>query len=378
MSPSASDTRRPSPRRRGFTLIELGVSTAITGVLLVSLASVVVVASKVLPSARGPTDSTLAAGLGMDQMLAEIRFATSITESTPTAIAFTVPDRDANGTPETIRYSWGGADQPLVRAYNGVASDAIPSLKRFAIVYSKHKYTDTAAVTSQISSGEVLLSSFNGWTGLLPTQNNMTLSSTAQAAEQFTIDKVSLPANTNKVTITRVSLRVRRPTSPTGTNYTVAIHVPSAAGSNSPAASPVGTPATLSNTPLTTSYAWVDAPFSDVTFTDGSQTTLLIVVKGTNTSSVVLNYYSALLAPLDSSMFRYNTGSGWQPALSLLNQYDCPFFVYGTYEYPSTTNTTTDTYTMGTVSLSMQATADSGTQLDGAVKTINEPVVPGP
>ena len=44
----------------------------------------------------------------------------------------------------------------------------------------------------------------------------------------------------------------------------------------------------------------------------------------------------------------------------------------------STTNTTTDTYTMGTICLSLQATADGGTQLDGAVKTINEPVVPGP
>jgi prepilin-type N-terminal cleavage/methylation domain-containing protein len=364
--------------RRAFTLIELSVSTAITGVLLVSLASVVVVASKVLPSARGPTDTTLAAGLALDQLLAELRFATSVTECTATAVAFTVPDRDANGTPETIRYSWAGADQPLVRTYNGVSTDAVPSLRRFALGYSKHKHTSTAVTTGAVSSGEVLLSSYNGWTGLLPSQNNQTLSSTASAAEQFVIDRVSLPANTSKVTITRVSLRLRRPSSPTGTTYTVGIHLPSAAGSNTPAASPVGTPATLSNSTLTTSYAWVDAPFTDVQFPDRNQTTLLIVVKGTGTSSVVLNYYSALLAPLDNSLYRYNTGSGWQPGLSLLNGNDAPFFVYGTYEVPTTSTVVTDTYTLGVVSASLQATSDGGTRMDGAIKTINEPTVTGP
>jgi hypothetical protein len=367
-----------APARRAFTLIELGVSTAITGVLLVSLASVVVVASKVLPSARGPTDSTLAGGLALDQILAELRFATSVTESTATAVAFTVPDRDANGTAETIRYSWAGTDQPLVRAYNGVNTDVVPSLRSFALAYSKHKYTTTAVSTGAVSSGEVLLASYNGWTGLLPTQNNFTISSTASAAEQFVIDRVSLPANTSKVTITRVSLRLRRPSSPTGTSYTVGIHLPSAPGSNTPAASPVGTAATLSNTTLTTSYAWVDAPFTDVTFPDGSQTTLLIVVKGTNTSSVVLNYYSALLAPLDNTIFRYNTGSGWQPSSSLLNGNDAPFFVYGSYEVPATTTVVTDTYTLGYVSVALQVTRDGGTRMDGAVKTINEPTVAGP
>jgi prepilin-type N-terminal cleavage/methylation domain-containing protein len=363
---------------RAFTLIELSVSTAITGILLVSLASVVVVASKVLPSARGPTDASLAAGLALDQLLAELRFATSITESTATAVTFTVPDRDANGTPETIRYSWAGADQPLVREYNGVAADVVPSLRGFALRYSKHKYTDTSVAAGQVSSGEVLLSSYNGWTGLLPTSNNLTLSATSWGAEQFVIDRVSFPANVNKVTITRVSLRLRKPTTPAATAYTVGIYLPSAAGSNTPAASPVGTEATMSNAPLTTSYAWVDAPFTDVTFPDGSQTTLFIVAKGASTSSIVLNYYNALLAPLDNYMFRYNTGAGWQPASTLLNQNDAPFFVYGTYEYPATTTVVTDTYTLGFVSASMQATQDGSTRIDGGIKAINEPTVVGP
>jgi hypothetical protein len=367
-----------SPARRAFTLIELGVSTAITGVLLVSLASVVVVASKVLPSARGPTDTTLAAGLALDQMLADLRFATSVSEMTATAVTFTVPDRDANGAPETIRYSWAGADQPLVRTYNGASADVIPSLRQFSLNYSKHKYTSTTVSTGAVSSGEVLLSSYNGWTGLLPSQNNLTISSTTTAAEQFTIDRVSLPANTNKLTITRVSLRLRKPSSPTGATYTVAIHLPSAAGSNTPAASPVGTAATLSNGVLGTSYAWIDVPFSDVVLPDGSQTTLLIVVKGTSTSSVILNYYSALLAPLDGSMFRYNTGSGWNPSLSLLNQNDAPYFVYGTYEYPTSSTVVTDTYTLGCVAAALQVGADGGTRLDAAIKTINEPAVTGP
>ena len=40
---------------------------------------------------------------------------------TPTAVTLTVPDRDGDNIPETIRYSWSGiANAPLRQEYNGV------------------------------------------------------------------------------------------------------------------------------------------------------------------------------------------------------------------------------------------------------------------
>ena len=98
-------------------------------------------------------------------------------------------------------------------------------------------------------------------------------------AEAFTIDRVTLPADTTKLSITRVSLRLRKPSSGTA-GATVAVHLPSAAGSSIPATSPIGTAYSVPAAALTTSYAWVDSIFSDVTFPNEDTTSFVIVVKG--------------------------------------------------------------------------------------------------
>jgi prepilin-type N-terminal cleavage/methylation domain-containing protein len=365
--------------RRAFSLIELSISTAITGVLLVSLAGVVVVASKALPPNLGTSERMLASAAAMDQMLAELRCAIDVSEAVATAVTFKVPDRDGDSVPETIRYSWAGVGSPLMRTYNGASAQVLSRLEAFSLAFARRKYTTTTQVTKAESSGEVLLSSYNGWGPLvISTPQNLTLSSTSWGAQRFVIDKVSLPANTSRITITKVSLRLRKPSSPASNSYTVAIHLPSAAGASTPAASPVGTPCSLSSAGLSSlTYAWVDATFSDVDFPDASQTALVIVVKGASTSSAVLNYNNALLAPLDNYTLRWYNGSSWQPT-SGLDANDAPFFVYGTYEYPVTTNSSVDNFTLATASVSMQPTGELRSRLDGSVKALNEPGIPGP
>src|SRR5215468_2376022 len=115
-------SRRPGGPRQGFTLAELAVGIAVVSVIIVAIGSVVMVAAKALPTAPGPTETTVTSNSAMDRIASELRYATSITEATPTSVAFTVADRDGDGQPETIRYAWSGASgAPLTREYNGSA-----------------------------------------------------------------------------------------------------------------------------------------------------------------------------------------------------------------------------------------------------------------
>jgi len=116
----ATTARRYSIRRRsGYTLVELVVATIATGILLAGMTSAIFVAARaagenLLPSGAIQGSATV------EDIVAELRLATSFTERSASSIEFTVADRDADETPETIRYEWSGTPgDPLKRTYNG-------------------------------------------------------------------------------------------------------------------------------------------------------------------------------------------------------------------------------------------------------------------
>jgi type II secretory pathway pseudopilin PulG len=365
--------------RRGFTLIELGVSTSIMGVLMISMASVVVIASKAIPSGTTESGAVGYNASALDQILNDLRCATTVTEATSAAVTFTVPDRTGDSTPETLRYAWAGAGSPVTRQYNGAAATSITTaLQNFQLSYDRRTLTTNTSTPGTWDSGEVLFSSFNGWSGLLPSTTAYNLSSASWCAEAFPIDKVSFPPDTSKVTITRVSVQARRPTSPAGQTYTVAIHRPTTSTGSLPNTTPLGTPATLNVATLSTSaYAWVDASFSDVTFTDIANTRFVIVVKGSSTSSATIRYLSLTLGLVDSNMFSTTTNSGgsWS---SGLDTRDMPFFVYGSYQRPTTVTTSATSYTLARAIVSMQPSASATSRLDSGVEALNKPSIPAP
>jgi hypothetical protein len=55
----------------------------------------------------------------------------------------TVPDRNNDGHPETICYSWGGtAGNALTRSYNGgTASTVVPNVCQFQLTYLRKTLT---------------------------------------------------------------------------------------------------------------------------------------------------------------------------------------------------------------------------------------------
>ncbi len=134
-----------SVRRGAFTLVELMVSVAIMSILLVAIGSSILLASKAIPDATNPTSRVIASSNLANQIAAELRSATYITESSATAISFAVPDRDGDGSPELIRYAWSGtAGAPLTRSYNRAAAvEAVASVQNFSLAYTRATRTES-------------------------------------------------------------------------------------------------------------------------------------------------------------------------------------------------------------------------------------------
>src|SRR5690349_22532054 len=86
-----------------FTLIEMLISLAIMALIAAALGSTIVLASRALDQQAGPGATTVAARRATDRLLGELAGATAFSERTATAVTFTVPDRDGDGAPETIR-----------------------------------------------------------------------------------------------------------------------------------------------------------------------------------------------------------------------------------------------------------------------------------
>lgn len=113
-------------RHCGYTLLELVMATATSTLLLAGMASSVYVASRALDIADGASATSRGTVRALDQITRDVQYATRFTERTSTAMTFTVPDRNGDGLPETIRYAWGGVSgDPLTYELNGVSGGAL-------------------------------------------------------------------------------------------------------------------------------------------------------------------------------------------------------------------------------------------------------------
>lgn len=109
-----------STSRAGYTLAELVVALLGASVLMVGLSSTLFIALQASDTSTTPTTATIDGNEALSELLSDMEFALSFSEQTATAITFSVPDRDGDSNPETIRYAWSGTPgDPLTRQYNG-------------------------------------------------------------------------------------------------------------------------------------------------------------------------------------------------------------------------------------------------------------------
>ena len=108
--------------RPGFTIAEMGISSAVMALLMVSIGASMVIAARSLPSPGSTANANLTATAALSDLGDDLSMATRVIESTSNSITFTVADRsnDADANPEKIRYAWSGTvGGPLTRSYNG-------------------------------------------------------------------------------------------------------------------------------------------------------------------------------------------------------------------------------------------------------------------
>jgi len=117
--------------------MEVLVSTAVMGIVLVAVGSATLIASRALPDEDDPSQSILAASRKLDFIASELSTATAVSELGARAVTFTVPDRttDGDSNPEKIRYAWAGtAGDPITRQYNsGAVAVFMENVHHFAI-----------------------------------------------------------------------------------------------------------------------------------------------------------------------------------------------------------------------------------------------------
>ena len=103
MTPGAPHFRRRPPRP-GMTLVELMVSLALVTIIVAACGSMLMVMAKAMgnDASNVGADATVARAAA-DQVVDDLKAATAVTEQSATAIAVTVPDRNADGVAET----WG-------------------------------------------------------------------------------------------------------------------------------------------------------------------------------------------------------------------------------------------------------------------------------
>lgn len=162
-------------RCRAFTLIEMTVSVAVLGLLAVGMSSAVLLATHALPGKTTPQSLKVEGANLLQQMAADLAYATSIPVRNPSSITFTVHDRNQGlAGAESMNFTWSGvAGNPLTYQFNtSTASTLSANVASFSIDYQKETIllktapavlmvvVNPAALTTDESDRKTLLESW--------------------------------------------------------------------------------------------------------------------------------------------------------------------------------------------------------------------------
>ncbi len=126
-------SRRPTA---GFTLLELVVASTTAAVLMVGLSSSLYIAAQSLDVGTGSLVETRTANTALATINRDLQSALTLSELTATSVTMSVPDRDGDDVPETIRYYWTGlGSSPLKQTYNGTTTNLAANVQSFSLAW---------------------------------------------------------------------------------------------------------------------------------------------------------------------------------------------------------------------------------------------------
>lgn len=130
--------------RRGFTLLEVIVSSMLLSIVMSAATALLFVTARSVPAGEDPAIAATEALRALDMLASELAYATAITAAEPQRVEFTIRDRDADATDDTIAYGWAGAaGDPLTRMEGN--RDPQPIIRRLASAAISYTLSDDNA-----------------------------------------------------------------------------------------------------------------------------------------------------------------------------------------------------------------------------------------
>lgn len=350
------------PAIRGYTLVEMMVSIAVTSIVMVGMGTVVMVASQALPNGARLATSINQAGEVANRLTEELQQARHITERTVTSIAFTVADRDGDGSPERIRYAWSGkAGDPLTRQYNfGTDVNVLADVYQFDLDYDL-KSTVESFPGLPAEGAEILVSSYtaasdlktkditgSGWWGQY-VQPSLALFLPDTVSWRVTRVRFEAIANDTSYEDTYVQLRL-----------------PDAQGLPT---STVLEQQVMSEAALADLWVWEEFTFNtDHALSPGAD--LCIVLQGTSGTSAQIRIEADNAFGATGMLKSTDTGSSWSLKSARAMRHE----IYGKLTAPGPDQAVTRQYVTG-IGVLLQSGTDANTRLDTAVVLPNAPEV---
>ncbi|MGD9789844.1 MAG: type II secretion system protein J [Phycisphaerales bacterium] len=331
--------------RPAFTLAETLAALGISSVLLVASGSVVVISSRSIPKPNDAATVALTNQRAFDRLSDDLRFATSIDAVTVTGLSLRIPDRDADGSDESVAYSWSGTrGETLLRSENAGDTVAVgPGLKDLAFSLRTTSTTSTQPHGYATSANLYLAGHDTMYTGTMPIRSNAGYSVTFRVTPPdssgvaFNLSRLELP-------ITKSLLAI------TGQKLTVELRVANADGTPTDQiiASDSRSASLLSDI---LSLTWPTFFASGVSGLDPNQTYAIVMYSDSASDSFSISYADDV--QVVGSRCASSSGSGWTVLSSRL-----PFFrVYGTVTGDGSQTSTQPL----AQSITLNATPNSGT-----------------
>jgi prepilin-type N-terminal cleavage/methylation domain-containing protein len=309
-----------SPKKSAFTLVEMVTSMAIIGILILVIGTALSFSIKTT-AGQGAVNQTnlLAAGDAADQMADDMHVALTFSERTGTSVAFSVPDRVSNGTPNQVRYAWDGVSgDPLTRQFSPTNATILTAssstytpttllagVTNFDVNYLTRSMGMTAATPFVIASPG---------TALLGTAQTYNVDSTHWFSQYFT---PILPLGATSYTITSVQIYMKTGAAQDGT---LSVSISASNGSHKPQSNLETEP--LYESAASSGYEYVSVNFKNLkNLSLATYPGLCIVVQYTSGTSPVgtVQYQTSLLNILSGAYWSTssNAGSTWSSASSL-------------------------------------------------------------
>ncbi len=340
----------------GFTLIEMVVSLSVISIVFLAMGSVMVLASKALPTADDPSALTLETSDIVQQIVSELQTATMIAATTDKSIAFKVPDRDNDGNDENVVYFWTGtAGAPLIRIYNaGTLVNVLPAVYEFNLVYETKAVAQPDLLTE---SAEIELSSRIQ----SASTKNHAVSMNNWIGQYF--KPAALPAGAVSWNVTRALVMAR---SNGGAGGETRVQFRTHQSGDVLPSSTVIEQVTMYESDLTGSYAWYPFVFTNVRDIAPGDGLCLVLQWVTDNKSADIRYNDNTAG---DRLTTSNAGSSWniQSGKSMV------YYVYGTY----TTNVPQPPIVLlKSVTLTLNAGSSPSSRVLTKVVTLNQPTMP--